>query len=317
MNSLKSDPPRKILGVRLLVGELSCIEPEQLRFCYGAITKETAIENSALEIERVEAEVSCPNCSYRGRPKFWEDALSDVVVATLQCPSCGKGRRGCPRARMHHPGPFAMPSKSNAPLDELNREGKSIQELIERITEVPDPSSREMLEECLESLLRFYGKGLARILELVEEAGPEGREVYDRLINDGAVRGLLLIHGLHPVPLETRLREALDKIRPYMESHGGNVELLSLEDDVARLRLQGHCKTCPSSAVTMELAIRGAIEEACPDLMGFEVEGVEPVTADAPMLHVPNAAPAWTEIAEAQRILTRAQWSPFIGSTLP
>ena len=86
----ESDPPKRILGVRLLIGELSCIEPEQLSFCYAAITKETAIENSALEIERVEAEVLCPNCSYRGRPKFWEDALSDVVVATLQCPSCGK-----------------------------------------------------------------------------------------------------------------------------------------------------------------------------------------------------------------------------------
>ncbi|MET0254096.1 MAG: NifU family protein [Terrimicrobiaceae bacterium] len=195
-----------------------------------------------------------------------------------------------------------MPNKSNAPLDELNREGKRIQELIARIAEVPDPSSRQMLEDCLESLLRFYGQGLARILDLIEETGPEGREVYDRLINDGAVRGLLLIHGLHPVPLETRLREALDKIRPYMESHGGNVELLSLEDDVARLRLQGHCKTCPSSAVTMELAIRGAIEEACPDLMGFEVEGVEQVTAGAPMLHVPNGAPSWTEVAEAKNL---------------
>ena len=76
--------------MRLLVGELSCIEPEQLRFCYSAVTKETVIEDSTLEIERVEAEVSCPHCSYRGRPKFWEDTLSEVVVATLQCPSCGK-----------------------------------------------------------------------------------------------------------------------------------------------------------------------------------------------------------------------------------
>ena len=86
----ESDPPKKILSVRLLVGELSCIEPEQLSFCYAAITRETAIENSTLEIERVAAEVLCPSCSYRGRPKFWEDALSDVVVATLQCPACGK-----------------------------------------------------------------------------------------------------------------------------------------------------------------------------------------------------------------------------------
>ena len=118
------------------------------------------------------------------------------------------------------------------------------------------------------------------------------------MINDGAVRGLLLIHNLHPVSLETRLLEALDKIRPYMESHGGNVELLSLDNDVAKLRLQGHCKSCPSSAVTMELAIRSAIEEACPDLMGFEVEGLAPIPGSAP-IHAPNGAPAWTEVPEA------------------
>lgn len=192
-----------------------------------------------------------------------------------------------------------MPSSPNDSLDDLNRVGRRIQELIERVNEVPDPSSRAILEECLESLLSFYGRGLERILELVEDAGPEGRRVYERLINDGAVRGLLLIHNLHPVSLETRLTEALDKIRPYMESHGGNVELLSLHDDIATLRLQGHCKTCPSSAVTMELAIRSAIEEACPDLMGFEVEGIEPMQSSAPM-HSPNGAPVWTEIPEAK-----------------
>jgi Fe-S cluster biogenesis protein NfuA/nitrite reductase/ring-hydroxylating ferredoxin subunit len=192
-----------------------------------------------------------------------------------------------------------MPNSSHNSLEELNRVGRRIQELIERVNEVPDPSSRAILDECLESLLSFYGRGLERILELVEEAGPEGRKVYDSLINDGAVRGLLLIHNLHPVALETRLIEALDKVRPYMESHGGNVELLSLENDVAKLRLQGHCKTCPSSTVTMELALRSAIEEACPDLMGFEVEGMEQLPSLAP-IHSPNGAPAWTEIREAQ-----------------
>jgi Fe-S cluster biogenesis protein NfuA/nitrite reductase/ring-hydroxylating ferredoxin subunit len=192
-----------------------------------------------------------------------------------------------------------MSSNPNDSLDELNRVGRHIQELIERVNEVPDPSSRAILEECLESLLSFYGRGLERILELVGEAGPEGRKVYESLINDGAVRGLLLIHNLHPVSLETRLTEALDKIRPYMESHGGNVELLSLHDDFATLRLQGHCKSCPSSAVTMELALRSAIEEACPDLMGFEVEGIVPAPGLAPM-HAPKSAPEWTEVPEAK-----------------
>ena len=56
----ESDPPKKILSVRLLVGELSCIEPEQLSFCYAAITRETAIENSTLEIERVDSGGAVP-----------------------------------------------------------------------------------------------------------------------------------------------------------------------------------------------------------------------------------------------------------------
>ena len=86
----ETNSSRKVLGVRVLVGELSCVEPEQLSFCYTAIVKETVLENSVLEIERLEAEVLCPHCSYRGRPKFWEEALSDVAVATLQCPRCGK-----------------------------------------------------------------------------------------------------------------------------------------------------------------------------------------------------------------------------------
>jgi len=127
----------------------------------------------------------------------------------------------------------------------------------------------------LASLLTFYGQGLGRVLDVVRESGAEGRKVLDRLAEDSSVRTLLLIHGLHPLDLSTRLHQAIEKVRPYMESHGGNVELLSLENDFARLRLHGACKTCPSSAITLELALRGAIEEACPDLAGFEVEGVQ------------------------------------------
>ena len=80
----------KVIEVRLAVGELSCVEAVQLRFCITAITKETAMEDSLLEIEQIDAEVTCPHCSYRGRPKYWEDALSSGPIPTLQCPQCGK-----------------------------------------------------------------------------------------------------------------------------------------------------------------------------------------------------------------------------------
>ncbi len=61
---------KKVMMVRLAVGELSHVEAEQLRFCYMAITQETAMENSTLEIESVPAIVECPHCSYHGTPQI-------------------------------------------------------------------------------------------------------------------------------------------------------------------------------------------------------------------------------------------------------
>lgn len=84
------NPEKKIVEVRLAIGELSHIEEEQFRFCYEAIIAETSLEGSTLEIEKIDALVKCPHCSYRGRPKYWEGALSGIPVATLECPACGK-----------------------------------------------------------------------------------------------------------------------------------------------------------------------------------------------------------------------------------
>ena len=80
----------KVVEIRLAVGELSCIEPEQLRFCISSISRETVMEDSTVEIENVAAEVRCPHCEYAGPPKYWDDALSASRIPTLQCPECGK-----------------------------------------------------------------------------------------------------------------------------------------------------------------------------------------------------------------------------------
>jgi Fe-S cluster biogenesis protein NfuA/nitrite reductase/ring-hydroxylating ferredoxin subunit len=185
-------------------------------------------------------------------------------------------------------------------LDDLANEGRRIQELVEKVQTIDDPAARAMLQDCLESVLTFYGHGLSRILQVIDRAGPEAGKVREALLQDNGVAGLLLIHGLHPVPLETRLSQALEKVRPYMQSHGGDVELLSLENDFALLRLKGHCETCPSSTVTLELAVRHALEEACPDLAGFEVEGGPKngldSSAPASFEHTPKSAPQWIEI---------------------
>ena len=99
----ETNPSRKVLGVRVLVGELSCIEPEQLSFCYTAIVKETVLENSVLEIERLEAEVLCPHCSYRGRPKILGRGAFGRGGCNVAMSAVRQGHRGLAGARVHYP----------------------------------------------------------------------------------------------------------------------------------------------------------------------------------------------------------------------
>jgi hydrogenase nickel incorporation protein HypA/HybF len=80
----------EILQIRLEIGELMCVEAEQLRFCFDSIKQLTPLQNASLAIEFVPAVVQCRHCDYRGRPKYWEGALAQAVIATLQCPQCGK-----------------------------------------------------------------------------------------------------------------------------------------------------------------------------------------------------------------------------------
>jgi Fe-S cluster biogenesis protein NfuA/nitrite reductase/ring-hydroxylating ferredoxin subunit len=167
-----------------------------------------------------------------------------------------------------------------------------VEELQQALEAAGDPAPPELLEELLSAVVQMYGAGLERILEALHEAGEGGQRIAAHLADDPLLATLLLIHDLHPVPLADRVQGALDSVRPYMESHGGNVELLSLEDGVARIHLQGSCSDCSASSVTLELAIKQALEEAAPDLLGLQVEGVAPQTMTGQGLPMVTGAPA-------------------------
>jgi Fe-S cluster biogenesis protein NfuA/nitrite reductase/ring-hydroxylating ferredoxin subunit len=151
---------------------------------------------------------------------------------------------------------------------------QQVEGLIHRIESLPDAEARTVALELVQALMEFHGAGLDRLMEIVAGAGDAGYTIFDSFAGDGLVASLLLLYGLHPVPLETRVMQALEKVRPYLDSHGGNVELIGIEGEVVRLRLEGSCKTCPSSSMTLKLAIEEAIMNAAPDVVAIEAEGV-------------------------------------------
>jgi Fe-S cluster biogenesis protein NfuA len=158
--------------------------------------------------------------------------------------------------------------------------------LIREVDRLPDPKARDDVREVARAVLDLHGDGLSRILAHLEDAGAAGASIRDALARDEVVAGLLLLHGLHPLPLEARVLQALDQVRPRLRAHAGGVELLGAEDGVVRLRLTGNCHGCPSSAATMRQTVEEAIVRLAPDAVAIEVEGETEAMAGNPALVV-------------------------------
>lgn len=173
-----------------------------------------------------------------------------------------------------------------------------VETLLEEVEGLEDAAVRERVSELAAALLDLYGEGLARVVAQVAPRDADGA-IAEALASDELVSHLLLLHGLHPVPLEARVRGALEEVRPYLDSHGGDVELLGVVDGVARLRMEGSCSGCPSSAMTLKSSIEEAIHKAAPDVVAVEADLGDP-DAPAPARELLNieACPA-TDAAAA------------------
>jgi Fe-S cluster biogenesis protein NfuA len=166
----------------------------------------------------------------------------------------------------------------------LRAVGDRIEELVGELRSGLDPVMWRRVEEALALVTDLYGAGLAAVMNAVssEAVGPA---VMARLVEDELVSSLLVLHGLHPHDLAERVHQALVTVRPYLGSHGGDVEVLELDavSGTVRLRLLGSCDGCPSSSATLRYAVERAIAEAAPEIAHIEVEGL----VDAPVAPPP------------------------------
>jgi Fe-S cluster biogenesis protein NfuA/nitrite reductase/ring-hydroxylating ferredoxin subunit len=158
-----------------------------------------------------------------------------------------------------------------------------VEQLLDEVEAIPDPAARGAATEMAGALLDLYGEGIVRLAAQVPDPGA--------LAHDELVSHLLLLHGIHPVPVEDRVRAALEEVRPYLDSHGGGVELLDVAGGTVHLRMRGTCSGCPSSAVTLKLAIEEAIRKHAPDVDEIEAQDAGPAPA---LIELAPPAPAAT-----------------------
>jgi Fe-S cluster biogenesis protein NfuA/nitrite reductase/ring-hydroxylating ferredoxin subunit len=149
--------------------------------------------------------------------------------------------------------------------------GDRIQTLLDA-SAAGGPVARERAEQLVREVTDLYGAGLERMMRMAVAANPELAAVFAA---DDLVASLLLVHGMHPHDVERRVADALDSVRPYLGSHGGDVHLRGVDGDVVRLEFSGSCRSCPSSSVTLELAVEDAVRAAAPEISSIEVVAAE------------------------------------------
>lgn len=149
------------------------------------------------------------------------------------------------------------------------------EELLSGLETLPDSAAAARAVETVEALVDLYGDCLARVMEHLGR-DEEGAAAVRRLADDELVGHLLLVHDLHPDPVETRVRRAIEEVRPDLTGNGGDLELLEVSDTAVRIRVT-EGRGCSSSAGAVEETVRDAVAAAAP-----EAERVDIETAKAP-----------------------------------
>lgn len=153
---------------------------------------------------------------------------------------------------------------------------RHLEGLIEKLDRLEDPKARKPARELVEVILDLHGVGLARLMSIVARADG-GSALMARLVQDDQVRPLLLLHGLHPDGVETRVRRAAERLTPHLGVQGLRLEVVQIANGTARLRV------FPSDGATVKASllwslpgeIERAIVEAAPDIDNVVIDGLD------------------------------------------
>jgi len=150
-----------------------------------------------------------------------------------------------------------------------------IGDLVQKMEGIADPAVHAAARELVARLMELHGTGLEKMLEITFRAGEPAMGIIDEFGRDPLVSSLLILYGLHPEALETRVIRALERIRPRLRKQGSEIELISVEEGVVRIKMEAAAQTCGSTAKTLRSSVEEAIYEAAPDVTSLLLDGPE------------------------------------------
>jgi hypothetical protein len=156
---------------------------------------------------------------------------------------------------------------------EFQQRLETIEVVIRQIEASGDPSVRTAARELMQLVMELHGAGLERILEILRSAGESGQScqcLIGSLGRDDMVSSLLVLYGLHPLGIEERIHQAIEKANRQMRSRDGTVELLGIEDGAVRLHLKAN-----GHGPALKEVVEAAIYQAAPDITSLIIDGAE------------------------------------------
>lgn len=158
---------------------------------------------------------------------------------------------------------------------------QAVDRSVQRLDDL-DPESRTAAEELKAAVEAFHRPALVHIVRTLRQ-DPAGKELLFQLVEDPAVRAVFALQGIIKADPLTRANVALVGVRPYLQSHGGDVELVRIEDGAAFVRLQGSCNGCSMSAVTLRESVEVALVSGVDEIDRVEVLEDQPTSAFIPL----------------------------------
>jgi hypothetical protein len=172
---------------------------------------------------------------------------------------------------------------------EFQRRLEWIEQLIRQIEATGDPNVRTAARELVQLVMELHGAGLERILEILRANGEPGQTVLGSMGRDDMVSSILVLYGLHPLSLEERVRQAIEKANQKMGSRSGTVELVGIEDGAVRLNLKAN-----GNGPALKEIVEAAIYQAAPDIASLVIDGAEEKQGFVPLEMLLGATPVRT-----------------------
>jgi len=155
---------------------------------------------------------------------------------------------------------------------EFQQQIQSIERMLGEIEGSADPSLRSSVRQLVQLVMDLHSAGLERMLDLIRADAGVGESLVHKLGRDDLVASLLVLYGLHPLPLDARITEGLEKARARLRSHQGEVQLLSIVDGAVRLQLHVNGHGCGSTAQALKEMVEDAVYQCAPDIASLVIE---------------------------------------------